>query len=315
MELVTVTEVKNSNAMEKEGLVRGLKAMKDNGITVKELITDRHGEIRKYLRENEKKVKHSLDVWHVAKGLGKKLDKMGIKTGMEPVNLWKRSIRNHIYWVASSSADQTSEVMVAKWESVANHIQNKHRHTNPLYPRCEHKRLTGPDRKKKWMTPNTEVTEALVDLITKKSLLKDVAMLSTGDQTYSVESEHAVQNHFAPKLIAYSHGGMQARLRLAALHYNENSYREQAMTQDGIPQVRVVYPKYKKGACSLKKVLVKCTYNYVKELKATVYDMVMNGDKPVRKPICPPTITSGFERRPKAEVVADHKSRYRTLKR
>ena len=42
---------------------------------------------------------------------------------------------------------------MAKWNSVANHIQNKHRHKDKLFPRCKHGRLTGRERKKKWLKP------------------------------------------------------------------------------------------------------------------------------------------------------------------
>ncbi len=37
------------------------------------------------------------------------------------------------------------------------------------------------------------------------------------------------------------------RLLVAALHYNENSEREQARGSDGKPAFLVKYPKYKKG--------------------------------------------------------------------
>ncbi|KAG1674497.1 hypothetical protein GQR58_015057 [Nymphon striatum] len=63
------TEVSSSNAMEKEELVRAMKAIQQRGLKVKEITTDRHTSIRKYLWEKHQDVKHSLDVWHVAKDL------------------------------------------------------------------------------------------------------------------------------------------------------------------------------------------------------------------------------------------------------
>ena len=43
--------MKNSAAMEKEGLERSLKYLTEEGLSVNTLITDRHVQIRKYMRE------------------------------------------------------------------------------------------------------------------------------------------------------------------------------------------------------------------------------------------------------------------------
>ena len=50
------------------------------------------------------------------------------------------------------------------------------------------------------------------------------------------------------------------RLELAALHFNENSNREQAVTKEGDEQYDVVFPKYKKGGYIVRKVVEKPTY-------------------------------------------------------
>lgn len=61
-------EVKNSNAMEKEGLERCLQFLTEDGLSINTLITDRHVQIRKYMRERWPAIKHMLDGWHVGKG-------------------------------------------------------------------------------------------------------------------------------------------------------------------------------------------------------------------------------------------------------
>ena len=58
----------NSNAMEKEGLVRSCQNLQTAGLEIAALITDRHLQIQKWIRENLPDVKHYFDVWHVAKG-------------------------------------------------------------------------------------------------------------------------------------------------------------------------------------------------------------------------------------------------------
>ena len=60
--------MKNSAAMEKEGLERSLKYLTEEGLSVNTLITDRHVQIRKYMREKWPSLKHRLDGWHVGKG-------------------------------------------------------------------------------------------------------------------------------------------------------------------------------------------------------------------------------------------------------
>jgi solute carrier family 8 (sodium/calcium exchanger) len=53
------------------------------------------------------------------------------------------------------------------------------------------------------------------------------------------------------------------RLEVAALHFNENSGRDQAKRKSGTLQFNVAFPKYKSkdGGYSIKKVLSKCTYS------------------------------------------------------
>ena len=60
-------EVKNSNAMETEGLKRNLRKVEDLALEIKSLTTDRHIEIRKFLREEKPHIKQWFDCWHIAK--------------------------------------------------------------------------------------------------------------------------------------------------------------------------------------------------------------------------------------------------------
>ena len=56
MIVTQVTEAKNSNKMEKVGFKKGLKFLRTNGVKVHQITTDRHSQIRKHLRENEKSI-------------------------------------------------------------------------------------------------------------------------------------------------------------------------------------------------------------------------------------------------------------------
>ena len=54
--------------MEKEGLQRVLNFLQQQKLTVEVLVTDRHRQINKWLRECYPSISHYYDVWHVAKG-------------------------------------------------------------------------------------------------------------------------------------------------------------------------------------------------------------------------------------------------------
>ncbi len=54
--------------MEKEGLIRTCRSIQSAGLNIGVLITDRHLQIQKWIRENLPEVMHYYDVWHVAKG-------------------------------------------------------------------------------------------------------------------------------------------------------------------------------------------------------------------------------------------------------
>ena len=57
--------------MEKEGLVRSVKLLSENNVQIKNIITDRHRQIAKWIRENMPETRHNYDVWHMAKGTNK----------------------------------------------------------------------------------------------------------------------------------------------------------------------------------------------------------------------------------------------------
>ena len=55
--------------MEKEGLHRTMSFLEECGMTIGVIVTDRHRQINKWLRENHPDIIHYYDTWHVAKGI------------------------------------------------------------------------------------------------------------------------------------------------------------------------------------------------------------------------------------------------------
>eukprot|EP00057_Strongylocentrotus_purpuratus_P012939 XP_011667413.1 PREDICTED: uncharacterized protein LOC105439756 [Strongylocentrotus purpuratus] len=126
MQLVQSNEVTSSNAMEKEGLVRGLTSLQEKGVEIESLVTDRHASVAKWMRENQPDIKHQYDVWHIAKGLKKKIKAVSKLKDCGVVGRWSRSIINRVYWCASSTPDGDGAVIVAKYKSILNHVRNLH---------------------------------------------------------------------------------------------------------------------------------------------------------------------------------------------
>ncbi|XP_060585693.1 uncharacterized protein LOC132741518 [Ruditapes philippinarum] len=139
-ELVQSNEVKNSNAMELEGLKRAISTVQDGGVKLSDITTDRHLQVRKYLRENEKEINHWFDTWHVAKSVKTKLATLSKKRGCEKVGKWLQSISNHLYFCAATSGGD-GEMVEQKWLSVLNHITNKHEGHGRKFPKCTHTHL------------------------------------------------------------------------------------------------------------------------------------------------------------------------------
>ncbi|XP_070203994.1 uncharacterized protein [Littorina saxatilis] len=147
IELIQSNMVKNSHAMELEGLKRGLNALKAN-VKVSHLVTDRHVQIKSHMAKNEVEITHRFDIWHMAKGVGKKLDAASNKAGYSALGLWTKSIKNHLYYCAQSTPESPRrvEVVKAKWKSVVNHVSNQHKGHGDDFPDCLHGDLSNEPR-------------------------------------------------------------------------------------------------------------------------------------------------------------------------
>ncbi|XP_026080665.1 uncharacterized protein LOC113057435 isoform X2 [Carassius auratus] len=305
LQLVQSSEVGGSYHMEKEGLKRCLDLLESNDLEVDYIVTDRHPQIQKYLRERD--ITQFYDVCHFEKGLSKKLDKLAKKKDCELLRPWLRSIRNHVYWCATSSTSGPEKV--AKWTSLVNHLQNVHTHDNPIFPKCQHP-LVASNNQKKWFQQGSLAVHKVEQILYNKRVLKDVEKLSHSFQTSSLEAFHSLILRFAPKNVVFPFIGMLCRLYLAALHHNENANREQATTKAGQAVYRLVFPKSKKGR-PLKK---ESTYTYVDELLKLVFEeVVMDPSTFVEElksiPI-PKPLRAEFVRPSKVEAIASHVSRF-----
>ncbi|CAN7995252.1 unnamed protein product, partial [Ixodes hexagonus] len=66
--LLCTAIVKTSNSMELYGCVKGINFLKGEGITIEDLVTDRHVTIKGHMKTKEPEIRHYFDPWHIAKG-------------------------------------------------------------------------------------------------------------------------------------------------------------------------------------------------------------------------------------------------------
>ncbi|XP_046560154.1 LOW QUALITY PROTEIN: uncharacterized protein LOC124269188 [Haliotis rubra] len=200
-------EVKNSHHMELEGLKRGLSFLEQKGCAIKEVITDRHVSVKKYMREEHKDKKHYFDVGHVTKGVGKKLEAAAKKSGCAAIRPWIKSTTNHMYWVAASCKDDP-DMKVDKWLSVTNHVANKHEGHSAKFKQCEHAPLT---EERLWLKEGSKPYKAFMEVVSSGYLVRDLPNPVSVYETYALEVFHSVVNHFAPKNTHYFYAAMMAR--------------------------------------------------------------------------------------------------------
>ncbi|XP_026130139.1 uncharacterized protein LOC113110263 [Carassius auratus] len=309
IQLVQSNEVSGSSHMKKEGLKRCLDHLESSGLKVGYIVTDRHTQIQKYLRERS--INQFYDVWHFEKGLSKKLKQQSKNKKCVVLKKWLRSIRNHVYWSASTST--TGPEKVAKWTSIVNHIQNVHVHDSPIFPKCAHPDHVSKNAAK-WFQPASLELHKVEKVLCNKRVLNDVAKLSHHFQTSSLEAFHSLILKFTPKNVVFPFMGMLCRLFLAVLHHNENIGREQATTATGKPLYKVLFPKSKKGEPTARPLKTKPTYNYVDDLMRLVFEEVIVDPAPFVEELqaipVPMAISAVFERPSKEEAIARHVSRF-----
>nr|XP_026695329.1 uncharacterized protein LOC113475407 isoform X1 [Ciona intestinalis]XP_026695330.1 uncharacterized protein LOC113475407 isoform X1 [Ciona intestinalis] len=196
-------EVGGSYHMEQDGLARSLQRIQ-NFVPV-DTIMDRHVSIKKYLRDQHPHIKHLFDIWHVAKGLKKKLKSTARSKGCEGgLNGWVASIINHLYWSVVSTPPDDSQLVVDKFTSIIYHVQNRHHDFSGRFSRCLHGDLQGQERQKAWLQPCTKAAVQMEKIVCNSRLLKDIAQLSSTYQTSTVEAFHSLLNNFVPKMICFS---------------------------------------------------------------------------------------------------------------
>lgn len=234
------------------------------------------------------------------------------KRSCDVVGEWSPSISNHLYWCAASS-NGNGDLISQKWLSILNNVVDVHEGHGDLYPRCLH----GPLDDRDWLKQGSKAYVELEAVVKGKLLVNDIQKLSHIGQTSSLESFHKVVCAFAPKAVHFFFKQMQARLFLAAMHFNENSSRQQSMTKDGNKQYAVSYPKGRGGEGVAKEVKVDQTFNYIADLMDALVELRELNDSYTkardaidRHVQVPPPIAQSTPKPPKDVTIQRHTTRF-----
>ena len=111
MSLIQVSEVDNSNQMEKKGFIKILQMFKNENITPTQIT----------MREKEPGINHQFDVWHFVKNIKKKLIDASQKASCKILSKWVKSIGNHL-WLVCTTREGDVELLREKCISILFHI-------------------------------------------------------------------------------------------------------------------------------------------------------------------------------------------------
>lgn len=214
----------NSQRMELDGLKNVLGRLEQNGVEVSTLTTDRHKQVRKYMRKEKKCIKHQFDIWHIGRNIKKMLMKFKAKKYAELMP-WVKSIINHFWWCCAT-CNGDANLLKEKWLSILYHIQNKHEWENSkIYKKCCHPPLSKEEASRKpWLKPNSPAFNALRKVVENKSLLGSLKYLTEFKHTGTLEVYHSLYNKYCPKRLHFSYESMIARSQLVALDFNSGNF-------------------------------------------------------------------------------------------
>ncbi|XP_078495164.1 uncharacterized protein LOC144749972 [Ciona intestinalis] len=171
IQLVQSNEVGGSYHLEKEGFQRAIHFLKNFGIAIKQVVTDRHPQIAKYIRLNMPETQHRFDAWHIAKS---KLLCIIVILFLSNIIMFK------------SMGDFTK----CEHEDIPPEVQK---------------------RKKWITVSDPFVLANFEKIICDKRFVKDVQKVSTLHQTSSLEAFNSLILQFAPKQRAFHFLGMLTR--------------------------------------------------------------------------------------------------------
>ncbi|XP_063078694.1 uncharacterized protein LOC134468751 [Engraulis encrasicolus] len=180
-QLVQVSEVTSSQAMEKKGFLRSLEFLQNEGMHIDCIATDRHVGVRAALKQRQySHIDHQFDIFHMAKSVKKKLAEHAKTRSKAVLFPWIKAVSTHLWWCASTCGND-DVILRERWTSVARHVTNQHDtfEENHTFTECEHPSLSEEDRADiKWLRAGSPAHKALYEVVNEPALLRDLSHLS-----------------------------------------------------------------------------------------------------------------------------------------
>ncbi|XP_072167444.1 uncharacterized protein [Diadema setosum] len=275
------TAMKSPN-MEIRGFKDGLKAMEDSGLVVKEVVTDAHSSIAKYMRESKPQIKHSWDIWHGSKNLAKKLTKASSRAATRPLLYWVKHIIRH-FWHCAQTCGGNVNLFKAKWRGLTHHVTNSHAWVSALDHGptvCEHGEV---EDREEWLRPGDPAHMALNGVCYEKKLLDNMKYYVNFRHTSILESLHNHILMYASKRFSFQYPAYRARNLLAVLDYMFHKERPVITDEDGKPKLVAVWSKHAKDWVPVKRKVPK-TYNYIESIMRDIFVRRASDDQPMFRP-------------------------------
>lgn len=258
---------KKSTVLEKACFLKGLRELLAKNLKVVEVVTDAHPQIESLMKKDFSNIKHSFDIWHGAKNLGKKIVKVAQEQKTNrPLLEWSRDVVNHFWHCADIS--KTTEEFVGIWYGILHHTVNEHQwmisYDDNVPNECQHGPLSS-ERDKGWLKGATPPHDALIKIVMDKHLLRKIPYYLHCRSTAELENFHNVILKYASKRHSYGPLTYNARNELAAIDHNAHCEREVVVNKDGSKRLQRYYSK-KGGRWTVNEVKAQKKYPYISDL-------------------------------------------------
>lgn len=283
-----------------------LTNMTKRGLKFNHFVTDENTKIAKLVRNSFPKINHNYDVWHKARLIKRKLQKMAEK--LPKISDFVNTLVNH-FWYSCKNCAGDPKILLQRFHSSLLHLVNKHRWTadpfkplklrlqsernenrkrpvnlpsEKLYPmfqnvkKCEHA-LKAKHRKMrgmKWLDIDSDEFLCLFKYFTDSRFIKSVQMCCNFLHTGALEVYHNVRLRMLPKRTSYSLKRMIVSSMVTAIEINRN-----LPTDNSKYKTWWQYSKSQKRYIS-KTRMVNKDYSYRREILTAMINYISEGKKP-----------------------------------